>query len=136
MTDEKNASSRYKQWAEQQLQDYQNRCPGSLFADRLSDRGRRLPITRRCFPARLKQGDRLVGYKVGCTSTKIRATGHHTVFLAGFTNQKHASGVQLSLSDFSNLAIEGELAVILDRTESVGFEETGIPACVLHHASD
>ena len=134
MTDEKNASSRYKQWAEQQLQDYQNRSPGSLFADGLSltvEEGYQLQDA--VSQLRLKQGDRLVGYKVGCTSTKIRAQLGITHCVSGrlYESEKHASGVQLSLSDFSNLAIEGELAVILDRTPNQSdFDETGIPACV------
>ena len=128
MTDEKNASSRYKQWAEQQLQDYQNRCPGSLFADGLSltvEEGYRLQDA--VSQLRLKQGDRLVGYKVGCTSTKIRAQLGITHCVSGrlYESEKHASGVQLSLSDFSNLAIEGEFYT--DASLSNKFDIVAVP---------
>lgn len=134
MTNEQNESAQYTRWAEQQLLDYDNRCPGSLFADGLSltvEEGYRLQ--RAVTKLRIDRGDRIVGYKVGCTSPTIRAQLgiKHCVTGRLYKSEQHASGTCLKRGNYSNLAIEGELAVILSRTpEPADFTQQGIPACV------
>jgi 2-keto-4-pentenoate hydratase len=134
MTNEQNESAQYTRWAEQQLLDYQNRCPGSLFAKGLSltvEEGYRLQ--RAVNKLRTDRGDRIVGYKVGCTSPKIRAQLgiKHCVTGRLYKSEQHVSGVCLKRGNYSNLAIEGELAVILRRNpEPTDFTQPGIPACV------
>ena len=82
---------------------------------------------------RCDRGERIVGYKVGCTSTKIRAQLgiDHCVIGRLYDSEQHSSGAVLSRNGFANLAIEGELAVELSHEPNEkafsGFE---IPACV------
>lgn len=134
MRHKENDSAQYIHWAQQQLLDYQNRCPGSLFAEGLSlsvEQGYQLQhaVTQ----LRVNRGDRIVGYKVGCTSPTIRAQLgiEHCVTGRLYESEQHLSGVYLKRNNYSNLAIEGELAVILNRTpDPTDFTCSGIPACV------
>ena len=134
MTNEKFATSQYTQWAEQQLLDYENRCPGSIFSEGLSltvHEGYRLQHA--VAQLRINTGDSVVGYKVGCTSPTIRAQLgiEHCVTGRLYKSEQHESGVCLKLGNYSKLAIEGELAVILKRTpKPADFRQPGIPPCV------
>ena len=127
-------SSKYTRWAQQQLLDYENQCPGSLFAQGLSltvEEGYRLQ--RAVTKLRVDRGDRTVGYKVGCTSPTIRAQLgiEHCVTGRLYESEHHVSGAKLKRGNYSNLAIEGELAVILSHTpEPADFTRPGIPTCV------
>ena len=67
------ATSQIAQWASRQLADYDARDPGTLFAEGIVldvDQGYRLQDA----VARLRgrRGERVIGYKVGCTSPAIR----------------------------------------------------------------
>ncbi len=134
MTNEQNESAQYTRWARQQLLDYGNRCPGSLFADGLSltvEQGYRLQ--RAVTKLRIDRGDRIVGYKVGCTSPTIRAQLgiKHCVTGRLYQSEQYVSGVSLKYGNYSNLAIEGELAVVLRRNpKPTDFTQPGIPECV------
>ena len=75
----------------------------------------------------------MIGYKVGCTSPKIRELlgVNHCVTGRLYNSEQHASGAVLSRKGFANLAIEGELAVELSREPNEKeFSEVEIPACV------
>jgi len=67
--------------------------------------------------ARLREerGEKIIGYKVGCTSKAIQAQLGVTEPIFGrlFASECHPSGVHLSTARFANLAIEGEIAVRL-----------------------
>jgi len=93
---------------------------------------------------RCSRGERTVGYKVGCTSPKIRAQLgiDHCVTGRLYDTEQHLSGAVLSRSNYANLAIEGELAVELLCEPTVDdFSSEGVSACVarvfpvieLHH---
>jgi 2-keto-4-pentenoate hydratase len=82
---------------------------------------------------RCDRGERTIGYKVGCTSQRIRAQLgiDHCVSGRLYDSEQHSSGAVLSRSGFANLAIEGELAVELSREPNEKeFSEVEIPACV------
>ncbi len=134
MKNEADDSAQYTRWAQQQWLDYANQCPGSLFAEGLSltvEEGYRLQ--RAVTDLRVNLGDRVVGYKVGCTSPTIRAQLgiKHCVTGRLYQSEQHKSGARLQRSKYSNLAIEGELAVILGRTpKPADFTSHGIPTCV------
>ncbi|HBV65967.1 MAG TPA: hypothetical protein DEF45_23435 [Rhodopirellula sp.] len=134
MKTKEDESPQYTRWAQQQLLDYENHCPGSLFAEGLSltvKEGYRLQHA--VAKLRVDRGDRIVGYKVGCTSPTIRAQLgiEHCVTGRLYESEQHVSGVNLRRSNYSNLAIEGELAVILSHTpEPADFTRPGIPTCV------
>jgi 2-keto-4-pentenoate hydratase len=140
-----NATSQISEWAIRQLADYDARTPGSIFGD-----GVKLSVAEgyklqsAVASLRCERGERIIGYKVGCTSPKIRSQLgiDHCVTGRLFDSERHASGATLSRQRFANLAIEGELAVELSHepTES-DFRGSGIPDCVarvfpvieLHH---
>jgi len=134
MKNEQIAASQYTRWAEQQLLDYENRCPGSIFSEGLTltvEQGYRLQHA--VAQLRIGRGDSVVGYKVGCTSPTIRAQLgiEHCVTGRLYKSEQHESGVCLQLDDYSKLAIEGELAVILKRTPTRSdLAQQGIPPCV------
>lgn len=134
-----------KGWAARQLADYDAREPGMLFAEGVElsvDEGYALQSA--VAELRVARGERIIGYKVGCTSSGIRAQLgiDHCITGRLFESEKHVSGATLSRKHFVNLAVEGELAVELSREpNSEDFSGEGIPACVariipvieLHH---
>jgi len=82
---------------------------------------------------RCDQGERIVGYKVGCTSPGIRAQLgiDHCVTGRLYDSGHHASGAVLTRMGFADLAIEGELAVELSHEPAEkDFSGVEIPACV------
>ena len=100
--------------AARQLADYRRLLPGSFFAEQrepltVEDAYRvQLEIVR----LRVKDADKIAGYKVGCTSAEIeRQFGlRGPIHAVLFESELRRSGVRLSASSFANLAIEGEMA--------------------------
>lgn len=126
--------SRIEEWAARQLADYDARTPGTLFGEgavlSVSEAYR---VQSAVVELRLERGEALAGYKVGCTSPKIRAQLgiDHSITGRLFENERYNSGAVLRRSDYAGLAIEGELAVELSREPRVSdFEGPGIPDCV------
>jgi len=138
-------TSQIQRWASRQLADYDARQPGTMFAEGVVlDVAQGYELQSAVAQLRCDQGERIVGYKVGCTSPGIRAQLgiDHCVTGRLYGSEQHASGVRLSLQKFANLAIEGELAVELAHEPSEeDFAKIGIPTCVarvfpvieLHH---
>lgn len=140
-----NRVSQISTWAARQLADFDARRPGSLFADGLElnvEDAYALQAT--IADLRYQRGERLVGYKVGCTSETVRSQLgiDHSIFGRLFDTEQHTSGATLARQRFANLAIEGELAVELARAPIADdFAAGTIPACVsrilpvieLHH---
>ena len=87
---------------------------------------------------RSSRGERVIGYKVGCTSPTIREQLgiDHCVTGRLYDTERHTSGATLSRNGFASLAIEGELAVELSREPNendfadLDVTGAGIPACV------
>jgi len=139
------ASVQMEHWAARQLADYDARTPGSLFAEGLvlnvpQAYALQVAVTE----LRRRRGERMIGYKVGCTSPKIRAQLKidHCVTGRLYDSEQHTSGAVLSRGRFANLAIEGELAVELARPPKTSdFSDGALPMCVarvmpvieLHH---
>ena len=133
------------QWATRQLADYDARRPGTLFAEGLElDVAEAYELQAAVAKLRCARGERVVGYKVGCTSEKIRAQLgiDHCVSGRLYDSEQHPSGSTFAIDQFDCLAIEGELAVeLLKEPESEDFREGEIPRCVsrifpvieLHH---
>ncbi|WP_406697761.1 fumarylacetoacetate hydrolase family protein [Singulisphaera sp. Ch08] len=69
--------------------------------------------------ARLREqrGERVIGYKVGCTSRAIQLQlgVEEPIFGRLFATGCHSNGVHLSSTRYANLAVEGELAVRLSK---------------------
>ena len=93
---------------------------------------------------REQRGERVIGYKIGCTSRSIQVQlGVEEPILGRiFDTGCHPSGVRLRSARYANLAIEGELAIRLSEDLPRGplsdEEYTGaigavFPAIELHH---
>jgi 2-keto-4-pentenoate hydratase len=127
-------TSRICAWASRQLADYDARQPGSVFADGVTlNVAEAYQLQSAVSDLRLHRGDRIIGYKVGCTSPRIREQLgiDHCVSGRLYESEQYASAAVLSREGFAKLAIEGELAVELSREPTDDdFLEVGIPACV------
>ncbi len=127
-------SRRHESWAVRQLADYDARNPGSLFGEGgVLSVGEAYELQAEVARLRCRRGEKIVGYKVGCTSPTIRQqlAIDHCVTGRLYDSEQHASGVTLSRGDFAGLAIEGELAVEIAREPAEDdFAAGGIPACV------
>jgi 2-keto-4-pentenoate hydratase len=93
---------------------------------------------------RERRGERIIGYKVGCTGGPIRGQlgVQEPIFGRIFDTGCYRSGARLSHAAFANLAAEGELAVRLGRDLSGtdlseracrGAIEAAFPVIELHH---
>jgi 2-keto-4-pentenoate hydratase len=131
--------------ARQMLADYDARTPGQLV-------GKPIDLTTvqayalQAEIARLREerGEKVIGYKVGCTSRSIQAQLGVTEPIFGrlFDTQCHPSGAHLSSARYANLAVEGEMAVRLSKdlpSEPFSAEECreaiaeAFPVIELHH---
>lgn len=93
---------------------------------------------------REQRGERVIGYKVGCTSRLIQVQlgVKEAIFGRLFDTECHPSGMHLSSARYANLAVEGEMAVRLSRdlpSEPLSVEECReaiaevFPVIELHH---
>ncbi len=135
MTPSENAAaSQIGQWASRQLADYDAHNPGSVFAEGVVlNVAQGYELQSAVAQLRRRRGERVIGYKVGCTSSKIRAQLgiDHCVTGRLYDSEQHASGAVLSRTRYANLAIEGELAVELSREPTErDFSGVEVPACV------
>ena len=120
--------------ADRQWRDYRARQPGMCFADPgfVLSLAEAYEVQDTIAKLRIAAGDRLIGYKVGCT-------GPGTVQQFGmqgpirgclFESEIRRHGDTLNFDDFAGLAIEGEMAV---RIASDGTIAAAFPVIELHH---
>jgi len=123
-----------RRWASRQLADYDARQPGTLFAEGVVlDVAGGYELQSAVAQLRRDRGERMIGYKVGCTSARIRAQLgiDHCVTGRLYDSEQHASGAIQSRNDYASLAIEGELAVELSHEPNEkDFSGVEIPTCV------
>ena len=104
--------------ARRMLADYDARTPGRV-VDKPLDLTTVQAYALQAEIARLREqrGERVIGYKVGCTSRAIQVQlgVKEPIFGRLFDTECHPSGVHLSTSRFANLAVEGEMAVRLSK---------------------
>ena len=131
--------------ARQMLPVYDARTPGQLFGEPL-DLTTVQAYALQAEIARLRQqrGERVIGYKVGCTSPAVQqqlGIGE-PIFARIFDTGCFPCGATLSYRCYANLAVEGELAVRLGRAvsaPSIGVDEcraaitSAFPVIELHH---
>lgn len=104
------------QLATQQLRDRDAGTPGTIFAEPISLTSEQAyAIASEVSRLREARGETIIGYKVGCTSSGIQQQLgiNDPVFGYLFESESWPSGTSLSPKQFSELAIEGELAVRL-----------------------
>lgn len=120
--------------ARRHLRDYHAREPGTCFADagfNLDLRGA-YELQAEVSALRVAGGDRVIGYKVGCTGPETIAQFGMAGPIRGhlFASEVHQTGVALVASEFAQLAIEGEMAV---RIGNDGEIAAAFPVVELHH---
>ncbi len=131
--------------ARRMLADYDARTPGQLFGEPL-DLTTVQAYALQAEIARLREerGEKVIGYKVGCTSRPIQAQlgVQEPIFGRLFDTECHPSGEHLSSARYANLAVEGEMAVRLSKdlpSERLSAEECRgaiaevFPVIELHH---
>ena len=119
------------QIAARQLADYDDVNPGTVFGDELRlSFAQAYEVQSRVAQLRRERGEKMVGYKVGCTIPEMQREMRidHPVYGRLWHLEQHSSGVHLSRQRFAGLAIEGELAVrliddILANTPVAGIAE-------------
>jgi 2-keto-4-pentenoate hydratase len=104
--------------ARRMLADYDARTPGQLVRESL-DLSTAQAYALQADIARLREqrGEKVIGYKVGCTSRTIQMQlgVKEPIFGRLFDTECHPSGVHLSSARYANLAVEGEMAVRLSQ---------------------
>ena len=127
------------------LADYDARTPGELFS-RPVDLTIPQSYKLQSASARLREerGEKIIGYKVGCTSKPIREQlgVREPIFGRIFDTGCFRSGARLSYARYANLAVEGELALRLSKDlagpspteeECLGAIAAVFPVIELHH---
>ena len=120
--------------ASRQLADYRRLSPGTYFGERREPLTLRGSLSRadRGLPSEGQDGDKIAGYKVGCTSAEIeRQFGlRGPIHAVLFESELRCSGARLDRSSFTNLAIEGEMAARIGEDGEIA---ALFPAIELHN---
>ncbi len=120
--------------AERQWYDYRDRQPGTCFSDPgfTLDLAQAYALQDAVTALRVSAGDRLIGYKVGCTGPDIvkqfgmQGPIRGCLFESEIREHRHP----VKGGDFANLAIEGEMAVKIGPDETIA---AVFPVIELHH---
>ncbi len=120
--------------AERMLSDYDARNPGTVFGE-----GLRLSLDEAwklqgaVADLRRQRGEKAIGYKIGCVCEENQQQNglSHPVWGRLWDTEQYADKARLRKSDFANIGIEGEFAVILGRDLQPDLSEMeGIAASV------
>jgi 2-keto-4-pentenoate hydratase len=109
-------SDELRRLAIRQLADFDARTPGQLFSQPLHmTPAQAYALQTEVVRLREQRGEKVIGYKIGCTSKVIqRQLGvDQPIFGRLFATECFRSGARLSYASYANLAVEGELAVRL-----------------------
>ena len=100
------------------LKDYDNKNPSSIFKDKIKITNEdALIIQSNVARLRVKIGDQIIGYKIGCVSKDTQKKMGFTQPACGYLwkSELYQSGVTLNKKDYTNPAIEAEFGIILNR---------------------
>ncbi|MDA7712740.1 hypothetical protein N8818_01225 [Candidatus Pelagibacter sp.] len=100
------------------LKDYDNKNPSSIFKDKIKITNEdALIIQSNVARLRVKRGDQIIGYKIGCVSKDTQKKMGFTHSACGYLwkSELYQSGVTLNKKDYKNPAMEAEFGVILNR---------------------
>ena len=100
------------------LEDYDAKNPSQLFKDKVViNNENALLIQSKVADLRLKRGEEIIGYKIGCVSKDTQKKMGFTHPASGFlwNSELHKTGVELNKKDYFNPAMEAEFGVILNR---------------------
>jgi len=109
--------------AKQQLEDYRQVNPGTCFAEENFELtiDEAYAIQDAVVGLRLKEGEKVIGYKVGCTGLGTTKLFGMKGPIRGtlFDSEVHQSGVILNANNFLNLAIEAEMAIKIGENDKI-----------------
>ena len=100
------------------LEDYDAKKPSQLFKDKVViNNENALLIQSKVADLRLKRGEEIIGYKIGCVSKDTQKKMGFTHPASGFlwNSELHKTGEELNKKDYFNPAMEAEFGVILNR---------------------
>ena len=100
------------------LEDYDSNNPGTIFKDKIKiSNSDALILQSTVSKLREKRGEKIIGYKIGCVLKETQKKMGFTQPAWGtlWQSELHYSGVTLSKKNYSNLAMEAEFGVILNR---------------------
>lgn len=124
----------FEEIAARQLADYVRLAPGSYFGEPHEPLSVDHAYQVQAAVARLRTmaGDKIAGYKLGCTSQEIERRLGLRGPIRGvlFQSELRPSGARVKHSSFANLAIEGEMAA---RVDASGRAVAVFPIIELHH---
>jgi 2-keto-4-pentenoate hydratase len=139
------AKDELRSMALRMLADFDARTPGELFSRPVDlTIPRSYELQGEVARLREERGEKIIGYKIGCTSKTIQQQlgGSEPIFGRIFDTGCFRSGVRLSYARYANLAVEGELAIRLckdlagsshSEEESLGAVAAVFPVIELHH---
>ena len=102
----------------QQLADYDAGTPNQIFARPMDlTMAEAYELQHEVVRLREQRGERVIGYKIGCTSKAIQEQLRiaEPIFGRIFDTGSFVSGARIAHVNYANLAIEGELALCLGR---------------------
>lgn len=109
--------------ARRQWRDYQARDPGTVFAEAgfAIELEQAYAVQDAVAHLRVDAGDRILGWKVGCTGPGTIAQFGMAGPIRGYLyeSEMHASGTRLKADCYANLAIEGEMALSLGHGHAI-----------------
>jgi 2-keto-4-pentenoate hydratase len=104
--------------AQRMLADYDARTPGQLFGEPLDlTTAQAYALQAQIARLREERGEKVIGYKVGCTCKLIQVQlgVNEQIFGRLFDTECHPSGAHISSARYANLAVEGEMALRLSK---------------------
>ena len=120
--------------ARRHLQDYLARQPGTCFGDPgfKLDLDAAYALQAAVTTLRVAAGDRVIGYKVGCTGVGTVSQFGMAGPIRGclFDSEVRANHAELAIDSFAALAIEGEMALRLGANGAIA---VAFPVIELHH---
>ena len=100
------------------LEDYDAKNPSQIFKKKIKVSNQdALIIQSKVADLRIKRGEEIIGYKIGCVSKETQNKMGYTHPVSGFLwkNELHQSGAELNKKDYYNPAMEAEFGIILNR---------------------
>lgn len=120
--------------ADRQWRDYRARTPGTCFADPefVLDLAQAYDLQHAVAALRIAAGERVIGYKVGCTGPGTVAQFGMEGPIRGYlyNSEIRQTGDELDPAAFAHLAIEGEMALRIGDDHEIA---AAFPVIELHH---
>ena len=120
--------------AQRQLKDFRSIKPGTCFSEQdfSLNINEAYSVQNAVVRLRVQDGERVVGYKVGCTGPGTTKMFGINGPIRGtlFDEEIHTNGVELDPSNFCNLAVEAEMAI---KVGELGQIDSVFPVIELHN---